>query len=459
MNQGVNGSRWLSTLPPRASPPAVQTRLTAGRPALPAVYGCFATIRARVAQPLRSLLAPGAFFVLSALVAGCGNGVPGNAVARVDDEVIKRDQYNHWVTVAARSSQPPGAGGAVVIPDPPRFTKCVANQRRTLPRPPAGQPQITDQQLRDQCRQEYDALRDQVLQFLVEAQWIQGEAAAQDIEVSDKAVQASFQTKKRQSFPNEADYRRFLAQSGMTQDDVLLRVKLELLSTRITEKISRKATVTDAQIAAYYRRNKQRFAQPQRRDLQVIQTRSRARAIQARQAIQRGQPWPVVARRYSTDAASKSQGGRLPDVIPGQQERGLDNAIFRARRGQLVGPIKTQFGYYVFRVSNIQPPTQQTLAQARDTIRQLLRSQNQQKALQAFVKSFERKWKAQTNCRRGYIIEKCRNAPAPRRTNTVPPGAVPRQGAPPGAPPQGAPPQGAAALRRHAAVPALTAGW
>jgi len=398
-------------------------------------------MRRRVARPLRSLLALGAFFVLAALLAACGNGVPGNAVARVDDEVVTRDQFNHWVNIAARASQPPGSGAAVTVPDPPGFNRCVANQRRTLPRPAAGQPQITDQQLRDQCRQEYEALRDQVIQFLVEAAWIQGEAADQDIEVSDRAVQASFQTQKRQSFPNDADYRGFLRQSGMSQGDILLRVKLELLSQRISQKISKSARVTDAQVAAYYRRNKQRFSQPQRRDLQVIKTAGAARANAAERAIRGGQPWRVVARRFSNDAVSKSQGGRLPDVIPGQQERALDNAVFRARRGQLVGPIKTQFGYYVFRVTSIQPPTQQTLAQATKTIRQLLLSQNQQKALQSFVRGFERKWKARTNCRKGYIIEKCRNATAPRRTNTAPPGAVPQQGPAPGAPPAGTPPQ------------------
>ena len=231
-------------------------------------------------------------------------------------------------------------------------------------------------------------------------------------------MQASFQTQKRQSFPNDADYRSFLRQSGMTQADILLRVRLELLSQRIRDKISKQAKVTDAQIATYYRRNKQRFSQPQRRDLQVIKTRTAARANAAERAIRGGQPWPVVARRFSNDAVSKSQGGRLPDVIPGQQERALDNAVFRAQRGQLVGPVRTQFGYYVFRVTNIQPPTQQTLAQARTTIRQLLLSENQQKALQAFVRGFERKWKARTNCRKGYIIEKCRNAPARRGAPT-----------------------------------------
>jgi foldase protein PrsA len=131
-------------------------------------------------------------------------------------------------------------------------------------------------------------------------------------------------------------------------------------------------------------------------------------------------------------------------VIPGQQEQALDKAAFKARRGQLVGPVKTQFGYYVFRVTKVVSGSQQSLAQVRETIRRILQSQNQQTALQNFVKDFEKKWKSQTNCRKGFVVEICKNAPTPKRTSTVPPGAIPQGGPPGGGAPQGAPsPQGA----------------
>ena len=123
--------------------------------------------------------------------------------------------------------------------------------------------------------------------------------------------------------------------------------------------------------------------------------------------------------------------------------------MFKAPRGQIEGPIKTQFGYYVFQVDKVTPPTQQTLQQATPTIRQLLRSQNEQKALNKFVKDFEKKWKDRTNCRDGYVVEMCKNAPKPKRgqgTQTAPPGGVPQGGQQGGAPQQGgaqqqAPPQ------------------
>ena len=105
-----------------------------------------------------------------------------------------------------------------------------------------------------------------------------------------------------------------------------------------------------------------------------------------------------MAKKYSIDQASKAQGGKLPAVAKGQQEKALDTAIFKAKKGELTGPVKTQFGYYVFEVTKITPASQQTLAQAKTTIKQTLASQNQQKALDKFVKSFRKRWKAKTDC-------------------------------------------------------------
>jgi foldase protein PrsA len=400
-----------------------------------------------LAFSLRTILALCAFFVLAVLGAACG-GVPGNAVVRVDDEVITKKTFDHWMNVAARSSQPPGSNQPVVLPDAPNFTRCIAEKKKTAPAPARGQPRPTDQQFKQQCKQEYDGLKEQVLQFLISAEWIQGEARDLGIKVSDKEVRREFDKQKRESFPQEREYQAFLQSSGMTQKDILLRVKLDRLSNKIRERITKdKSKVSNQQIQQYYDKNKQRFSQPERRDLSVVLTKTQAQANQALAQLRRGMPFAQVAKRFSIDEASKSQGGSLPGISRGQQEQALDTAVFRAQPNQLVGPVKTQFGFYVFRVTKVIPAAQQSLEQSKKTIQQLLSSQNQQKALDTFVKKFQKKWKGRTDCRKGFVVETCKNAPK-RKQQTgpggqpVPEGAEGGQQVPEGA--QGAPPQGGA---------------
>ncbi|HEY3019028.1 MAG TPA: peptidyl-prolyl cis-trans isomerase [Solirubrobacteraceae bacterium] len=385
---------------------------------------------------LRLFLAVGAIAVPAVALSACGNSVPGNAVAKVGDDSITKTQFNHWMQVAAISSQgalPGQKKTAVQVPQPPNFAECVAQKQKTAPKPAKGQPKPTTAQFKAQCEQEYKGLRDQVLQFLISAEWIQGEASDQGVKVSDSEVDKQFQQTKKQSFPKEKDYKKFLKDSGMSQSDILFRVKLDTLSNKLREKVTKgKDKVTDAQVTDYYNKNKQRFAQPERRDLRIVLTKTKPKALQAKQAIQSGTDFKSVAKKYSIDQASKAQGGVLLAVAKGQQEKALDTAIFKAKKGQLNGPIKTQFGYYVFKVQKITPATQQSLKQAKETIKQLLASQNQQKALDSFVKDFRKKWKDKTNCRKDFVTQDCKNAPKPKKTTSTPPGAIPQPTAPNG---------------------------
>jgi foldase protein PrsA len=377
-------------------------------------------------KAVRVVLALCAFAAVVAVGVGCG-GVPGNAVAEVDGTAIEKDQFNHWMNVAAKQQT---QGGAGTVPDAPEYTKCVAEKRKTAPKPAKGQPKTTDEQLKKQCEQEYQQLRDQVMQLLTSFQWIEGEAEEQGIKVSDAEVKKTFEEQKKQSFPKDADYQKFLKDYDQTEEDILQRIKLDLLSNKIRDKIIKgKDKVSDAQIEDFYNKNKERFAQPERRDLRIVLTKGEAKANEAKAALENGESWKSVAKQYSIDEASKAQGGKLPAQSEGTLEKSLDEAVFKAKKGDIVGPVKTQFGYYVFEVEKIQKATQQSLEQAKETIRQTLQSQNQQKALDKFVSDFQKKWKERTECRDGFVTQVCKGAKATPTPSAqgVQPSATPQQ--------------------------------
>jgi foldase protein PrsA len=359
----------------------------------------------------------------AALIAGCGSDVPSNGVAKIGDSVITKDQFNHWLDAAAHGSAAPGS--AVTVPDPPNFTKCIANQAKQPVAKGAKKP--TNAQLKTQCKQQYDALKQQVMQFLVSAEWIQQEAKSLDVKVSDKEVQKQFADQKKQAFQTDAEYKKFLTSSGMTEADLVFRVKLDVMSNSVRTKVIKgKDAVSNAQITSYYNKNKQRFAQPERRDLLVVLTRTKAKADQAKRELNGGASWKSVAKKLSIDEASKAQGGKLPGVAKGQQEKAFDDAIFSAKKGVTTGPIKTQFGYYVFQVTKVTPAAQQSLAQTKETIKNLLKSQNQQKALNTFVTKFRKDYKAKTKCSKAYVIPDCSNAPKAKTGTTPASGGAPQ---------------------------------
>src|ERR671925_750300 len=117
--------------------------------------------------------------------------------------------------------------------------------------------------------------------------------------------------------------------------------------------------------------------------------------------LQKGESFKKVVKEFSTDPATKQQEGRQLGIAKGQQEKGLDDAVFSAPKDKLVGPIKTQQGYYVFKVTRITPASKQSLEQSKEGIRQLLISQTQQKSLDEFTQGFREEWRGKKERRKG----------------------------------------------------------
>jgi len=264
------------------------------------------------------------FAVAAGLMAltGCGNDVPAGAVATVGDSKITQDEFDKWLDIAVRG-QSQQQGGAAAVPEPPDFEKCVAAKSKTPV--PKGQQKPSEDQLKKQCKTEYDTLKREVMQFLIQGEWVQQEAKKRGVTVKPAEIKKALEDQKKQVFPNDKQYQQFLKTSGMTEEDVLFRVRLNELQQRLTQKVTEDATkVSDEDISAYYDKNKKRFAQPERRDLRVVLTKTEAKANQAKKALDSGQPFKKVVKQYSIDEASKSQGGLLPAVSEGQQEKDFD---------------------------------------------------------------------------------------------------------------------------------------
>jgi foldase protein PrsA len=357
----------------------------------------------------QSLLVLAAAVLGLVALAGCGNSVPAGAVAKVGDSTITQDEFDKWMDIAVRGQSQQG-GAAATAPDPPDFEKCVAAKQKTPV--PKDQKKPTADELKKQCKNEYDTLKRQVMQFLIQGEWVTQEADKRGVKVKQAELQKALEDQKKAVFPNEKQYKQFLKTSGMTEEDVLFRVKLNELQQRLTQKVTQDAQkVSDEDIASYYEKNKKRFAQPERRDLRVVLTKTEAKANEAKQALQSGDSFKQVVKKYSIDEASKSQNGLLPAVSQGQQEQAFDTAIFAAPKEKIRGPVKTQFGWYVFKVEKITKASQQTLDESKDTIKNLLRSKRQQTALDDFVKQFREDYKDKTQCADDYRVVECKNAP------------------------------------------------
>lgn len=364
----------------------------------------------------RKVLALGAFFVLAVAVAGCGgSSIPGNSVAVVAGNPISTAAFNHWMYVAAKSADAEESSTApVIVPnDPPDFNKCIADVRASIP----SLAKTSAKTLRSDCKQLFTSLSSQVMQFLITAYWYQADAAKQHIKVTNAEVQKAFKTAKSEEFPTASDFNAFLSETGQTLQDIIYRFRINEVETKLIAKYPTK--VTSARIKQYYDTHLSQFGTKEMRDMRIVLTDTASEANAAKAALVSGQSWKAVAKKYSTDAATKNSGGQLTNVTEGEEDAALNKAAFSAPLNKLVGPVKGQFGYYVVQVTKITPATQESLAKATPTIKQTLTTTLQTDAENAVNKRAKKDWLSKTKCRAEYAIASyCGGYKAPKTATT-----------------------------------------
>lgn len=126
-------------------------------------------------------------------------------------------------------------------------------------------------------------------------------------------------------------------------------------------------TVTDAEISAFYDRNKKRFERPGRavvslltvtRAITAADSADAQRRIDAiRTEIAGGAKFEDVAKRSSTDTVSGANGGALGKGGKGRFTPKFEEAAYALKVGELSQPVLTPFGWHLIRVDARQGDT------------------------------------------------------------------------------------------------------
>jgi foldase protein PrsA len=350
------------------------------------------------------------FLIVALILVVFRGGVPDDAVASVDGNAIPITEFNKTLKINAAQS-----GG--VVPDPPDYTKCVAGKKKTSPK-------LSASALKAQCEKDWNTSKDTIMTSLVQQKWFELEAEDRGLNVTDAQVKARFAQLKQQSFPKDADYQKFLKTYNQTEADLLKLVKASMIQEKVQTAVTTIPTPSTGQVEDEYNKNKKKYSTPATRDLNLVFNASKAKAEAAKAALDSGDSWAVVSKKYSQDSVSKGNGGKFPGVTKGQFPKPLDGEVFGAQKSTVVGPVKTQYGYYVFEVTKATEGKQQTLKEASPTIKSTLQQTAQQKAQTSFQKDFTDKWRKKTKCAEDFKVNTvCGNTPKPKEGSTPATGA------------------------------------
>jgi foldase protein PrsA len=280
---------------------------------------------------------------------------------------------------------------------------------------------------------EYQDVNAQTMQGLLLGVWSEGELQERGIQITDSDIQDELDQVK-QSFNSEKQFERVVRQSkfctkeeiqantpAIECEDVVNQGRLLALQRRLAEIFTAQPDVTDQDVKDFYEANIQAFQQPETRNVRVILNGDEATVEKAKQELEGlapgdsgfGEAWKKAAKKYSDDEASKQRGGLIEGLAQGQQDPQLEEQAFAAPEGELVGPFKTDQGYYLIEVVGITPASTQSLADADAAIRQQLQQSLAQAQQTEAQNDFLAKWVRRTECVPAVEMEFCAGYVAP----------------------------------------------
>jgi parvulin-like peptidyl-prolyl isomerase len=321
--------------------------------------------------------------VLGLIVAGCGGGdstssaptttsesqgVPAGDVAVVAGQGIPRNDFESLIDQAKRS---------------------YASQKKKFPQ--AGS-------------SEYQAIKNQAVQLLVQQEEFTQGAKDLGITVTDGDVAKRLDDVKQQSFGgSQKKYLAELKKQGLKEADVLRQLRLQVIQDRIYAKLTSNVKVSDADLRKYYDENKSQFKVAETRDVRHILVNTKAQADKLYQQLRNGADFAELAKKYSTDPGSKNQGGAYKAVQKGQFVKEFDQYLFSAKTDQLSKPIKTQFGWHIIEpTSDVKPASVTPFAKVKGQIREQVEQQKKQEAVSTWVSALQKRYAGKVDYAVGY---------------------------------------------------------
>jgi len=254
-----------------------------------------------------------------------------------------------------------------------------------------------------------------ILNELINNQILIMHASHSRITASESEIDAKLGELKSPYTPEE--FQKKLAEQGLDNDGLRKQIRENLILTKLINKdIISHINVTDAEIAAYYEKNKNNFnvaettyhiaqievtprADPEIRNLKNDDAKTPAAAEHKIQALYegltRGEDFATVAQEYSEDPSTATGGGDMGFIPASNLNAALKQVVNSLKVGQVSPIIRSNVGFHIFKLLGVEEAGQHTLTDLRvqSAIRQTLRNEEEQLLKAAYIEMLRNRTK------------------------------------------------------------------
>ena len=241
-----------------------------------------------------------------------------------------------------------------------------------------------------------EALRKQLLNSLVDDELLYQASQKEKIQVPEKAVDEQVQALEG-SFYSQEEFAVSLQKQGMTPAEARERVRRRLaVEELVKQRVNAAGPVTDAEINAYYKKNRERLRRPESVHAQQIFLRldpfedpeKKGKARQTLEALLReirgGKDFETLARQFS-EGPEAAQGGDLGWLTRNSPTPYLAEAALRLNPGEVSDVVETPAGLHILKALEKRPAGEASAEEARSQIETRLRQEREQEAIKELL--------------------------------------------------------------------------
>jgi peptidyl-prolyl cis-trans isomerase C len=250
---------------------------------------------------------------------------------------------------------------------------------------------------------QYQTAVQQLMPQLVGIEIAKTYAQEQNITVSDEQVDQEIAKIKEQvgdqarssgqDLSNQEAYEQALKQNNVTEDQLREDIRENLPVQKVQERVTGDAEPSDEEIQNYYEKNKEaQFTTPEQRCVSHIlfNKDQKEKAEDIKKQLENGGNFAKLAKENSQDPGSAENGGDLGCLGKGETVPEFEQAAFGAEQGEIVGPIKTEFGYHILKVTDVKPEHTRSLQEVESQIRSQLATEKQSEAFNKWIEEQEK---------------------------------------------------------------------
>ena len=270
--------------------------------------------------------------VMFSLVA-CNGGAPKDAVAKVNDKLIKSVEFEKNLALAKK--------GYEAMYGEEIWTKDAGEGKTFLE---VVKAQILDKMISDEVKYQ-EAVKKGI--------------KADEAEINDQMEQF------KQNIEKDEQIKKFMEENGIDDEFLKAQIEKELIVMKFEQDFKDNFKVEDSNAKEYYEKNKESYRNNQVKASHIlIKTvdgslsplpeeeiaKKKEIAQDILQKAKDGEDFAQLAKDYSEDEGSAPNGGDLGFFKKGVMVPEFENAAFGLEKGQMSELVQSQFGYHIIKV-------------------------------------------------------------------------------------------------------------